>query len=501
VKTEVVLRAFAQRRPNHEAIVCGDRRITYGELERRTNRIANALRARGTKAGDRVALLLGNGIGWPELCLGAIKCGALVVPVSTRLTHQEVAHILRDGEVNTFVYGDAQRSVAEDAAAGLATDALAEDDVYALAGDAGEEPPPIVSPEPDECMIIYTSGTTGAAKGALTTHANLLLVAFINNLQYGLRADDRILVTTHFAHRTAIARLWNTLTLGATLVIMPRFDAAETLATIERERITVTGLVPTIARMMLDALDGDAGRYVTLRMMISVGETFPVELKRRLFEKLPHIELNAAFGMTEAYGMAVLTSEYQVSHAAAAGLPVPGVEVRIIDDAGNDVPCGEVGEVVVRSGAPGQWLTMSGYYKDPEATAQALRDGWMHTGDMGRFDADGFLYVVDRKKDMILSGALNIYSKEVENAILSHPAVRDAAVVGMPDATFGEAVAAFVELRPDREATEAEIVEHCRERIASYKKPKRVFFEALPRNTQGKVLKHELRERITSLVQ
>jgi long-chain acyl-CoA synthetase len=322
------------------------------------------------------------------------------------------------------------------------------------------------------------------------------MVAFMNNLEYGLRADDRFLVTTHFAHRTAIARLWNALTLGATLVVLPKFDADETLATIAREKITVTGLVPTVARMLLDALDGDASAYASLRMMISVGEAFPVELKRRLFEKLPHVELNAAFGMTEAFGMAVLTSEYQVSHAASAGRPTPGVEVRIVGEDGNDVAPGEAGEVIVRSGEPGQWLTMRGYYNQPEATAEALRDGWMHTGDMGRFDADGFLYVVDRKKDMILSGALNIYSKEVENAILAHPAVRDAAVVAMPDATFGEAVAAFVELRPGHEVSEEEIIEHCRERIASYKKPKRVFFDQLPRNAQGKVLKHALRERV-----
>ncbi|HXF34151.1 MAG TPA: hypothetical protein VN603_06220, partial [Candidatus Acidoferrales bacterium] len=191
-----------------------------------------------------------------------------------------------------------------------------------------------------------------------------------------------------------------------------------------------------------------------------------------------------------------LTSEFQVSHAASTGRPTPGVEVRLIDEDGSDVALGDVGEIVVRSGEPGAWMTMRGYYNDPEATAEALRDGWMHTGDMGRFDAEGFLYIVDRKKDMILSGALNIYSKEVENAILTHPAVRDVAVVGMPDATFGEAVAAFVELRPGESATETAIVEHCRELIASYKKPKRVFFETLPRNAQGKVLKHELRDRV-----
>ena len=496
MKTEVVLRAFAQRTPDKEALICGAERITYAQLERRTNRIANALAAHGIVEGDRIVLLLDNGIAWVEICLGAIKCGALVVPVSTRLTHQELAHVLRDSQASLFVYNEPRRELAEQAAGGRGTDALLDTGVYALAERAAETAPPVPAPIPDDCMILYTSGTTGAAKGALTTHANLLMVAFMNNLEYGLRADDRFLVTTHFAHRTAIARLWNVLTLGATLVVQSRFDAAETLATIVREKITVTGLVPTVARMMLDAFEGDADAFASLRMMISVGEAFPVELKRRLFEKLPQVELNAAFAMTEAFGMAVLTSDYQVSHAASAGRPTPGVEVRIIGENGDDVVPGEPGEVIVRSGAPGQWLTMRGYYNQPEATAEALHEGWMHTGDMGRFDADGFLYIVDRKKDMILSGALNIYSKEVENAILAHPAVRDAAVVAMPDATFGEAVAAFVELRPGESATEDEIIEHCRERIASYKKPKRVFFDALPRNAQGKVLKHELRERV-----
>lgn len=496
MKTEVVLRAFAQRTPDKEALVCERERITYAALDRRTNRIARALRARRITAGDRVVLLIDNGIPWVEICLGSIKCGALVVPVSTRLTHREVAHVLRDCEAGMLVYGETRRDLAETASAGLGVDVLSDSDVYELAEKVGDAPLPVPSPMPDDCMIAYTSGTTGRAKGAISTHANLLTCAFMTNLEYGLRTSDRFLATTPFAHRTAIARLWNALTLGATLVIMPRFDAAQTLATIVREKITVVGLVPTVARMMLDALDGDAGTYSTLRMMLSVGEAFPVELKRRLFEKLPHIELNSTFGMTEALGMAVLTSEFQVSHAASTGRPTPGVEVRLIDEAGNDVPLGEVGEIIVRSGEPGQWMTMRGYYKQPEATAEALRDGWMHTGDMGRFDAEGFLYIVDRKKDMILSGALNIYSKEVESAILAHPAVGDVAVIGMPDAAFGEAVAAFVELRPGETATEAAIIEHCRKLIASYKKPKRVFFETLPRNAQGKVLKNELRERV-----
>jgi acyl-CoA synthetase (AMP-forming)/AMP-acid ligase II len=293
--------------------------------------------------------------------------------------------------------------------------------------------------------------------------------------------------------------LYNALTLGATLIVMPRFDAVETLATIVRERVSVTGLVPTVARMLLDAIDGDATPYAGLRMMISVGEAFPVELKKRLFATLPNIKLSSALAMTETFGAAVLTSEDQIAHAGSAGRPVPGVEVMLADEAGREVPTGEVGEILVRSGVPGAELMMRGYWNRPRETAEALRDGWLLTGDMGRFDAGGYLYMVDRKKDMILSGGLNIYSKEVENAILSHPAVADAAVVGTPDAQFGEAVVAFVEVKSGARVSEREIVDHCRAHIASYKKPKYVLFESFPKNAQGKALKKELRERVKNL--
>jgi long-chain acyl-CoA synthetase len=203
--------------------------------------------------------------------------------------------------------------------------------------------------------------------------------------------------------------------------------------------------------------------------------------------------------MTAAFGAAVLKSEFQISHAGAAGRPVPGVEVKLIDDAGNEVPTGGIGEIIVRCGAPGAWLTMRGYWNRPKETAETLRDGWLHTGDMGEFDTDGFLYVVDRKKDMILSGGLNIYSKEVEKAIIAHPAVADVAVVGTKDPQFGEAVVAFIELKKGAQATQDEIVEHCKTLIASYKKPKYVFFDGFPKNAQGKALKTELREKAKDL--
>jgi long-chain acyl-CoA synthetase len=498
MKTEVILRAFAQRVPEREAFVCGDVRFTYAQVERRTSQIAAVLRERGVRVGDRVVLLVHNGIPWPMACIAVMKLGALVVPVSTRLTAHEVAFIVGDAQPHTVIVSDDLREVAQRAVADSGAAVLTVSEAAAFADRAPADAPDVRN-ESDDCMIGYTSGTSGTPKGAITTHANLVLTALLNNFDYHLSEHDRILVTTPFAHRTAIARLYNTLTLGATLVIMERFDAAETLSTIVRERVSVTGLVPTVARMLLDAIDGDAGPYAHLRMMISVGEAFPIELKKRLFATLPNIKLSSALAMTETFGAAVLKSEDQISHAGAAGRPVPGVEVICADDAGNSVPQGEIGEILVRCGVPGTQLMMRAYWNRPRETAEAIRDGWLHTGDMGRFDAEGYLYVVDRKKDMILSGGLNIYSKEVEHAIISHPAVADVAVVGTADPQFGEAVVAFIELKKGAHATQDEILNHCRELIASYKKPKYVFFDGFPKNAQGKALKKELRERVLDL--
>jgi long-chain acyl-CoA synthetase len=500
MKSQVILRSFAQRVPERDALVCAGTRVTYAEFERRTNQLAAVLDERGVRAGDRVLLFVGNGVAWPLLCLAVMKLGALVVPVSTRLTEHEVAFLIRDAEPRVLCASDDLRDVAERAVAAAAGSVavLTVNELETLAARAGDAPWPVPH-DSDDCMIGYTSGTSGTPKGALTTHNNLVLTALLNNFDYALSERDRILITTPFAHRTAIARLYNTLTLGATLVIMPRFDAAETLATIVRERITVTGLVPTVARMLLDAIDGDASPYANLRMMISVGEAFPIEMKQRLFATLPNIKLSSALAMTEVFGAAVLKSEDQISHAGAAGRPVPGVEVMLADDDGKSVPAGEIGEILVRSGVPGNELMMRGYWKRPQETAEAFRDGWLLTGDMGRFDAEGYLYVVDRKKDMILSGGLNIYSKEVEHALLTHPSVADVAVVGTSDPQFGEAVVAFVELKPGMTAAEEAIGEHCRALIASYKKPKYVIFGAFPKNAQGKALKAELRARAKDL--
>ncbi len=504
MKVGSCLAGSALRHPTREALICGDVRMPFAELDRATDDVARALRRLGVRSGDRVVVALDNGPAWIEAFYGVAKCGGVVVPINTRLTARELAYVVADCEPVAAVAAPSHSTIVDEAFAGhtfvsitcepferLAPRLTAADDCESL---------PAIPSSADDCLICYTSGTTGTPKGVVITHSNLLVMAFMNDVEWRLSPDDRILITTPLAHRTAIARLLNALSLGATLVVMPRFDALVVLETIERERVTVAGMVPTIARMLLPEIERDTSRCATLRVVLATGEAFPVPVKERLLRALPQLRLYSFLAMTEAGSITTLEPDEQVTHAGSVGRPTTGVEIRLVDEAGGDVARGEVGEIIVRCGEPGKGITMRAYYGRAEETAHVLRDGWFHTGDLGRFDADGYLYVVDRKKDMILSGGLNIYSKEVERALVAHPAVADAAVIGTPDPIYGEAVTAFVELKPGATATDAELIDHCRTLIASYKKPRTVHFvDALPRSSVGKVLKAQLRESSLSV--
>lgn len=291
------------------------------------------------------------------------------------------------------------------------------------------------------------------------------------------------------------------MTLGGTLVVMKKFDPGQTVETIADEKITVLGMVTTVCRMMLPEIKADPGKCASLRLIVVTGEAFPVELKRQFLALLPHIRLVSFVAMTEVGGVTSLSHEEQFDHAASIGRPTPGVEIRIVDDADNIVKTGEPGELLVRVGEPGRYSVMRGYYNRPDDTAKAIEDGWIRTGDVAKADEDGYLYIVDRKKDMVLSGGFNIYTKEVEQALMANPDVADAAVVGVPDEIYGEAVTAFIEPAQGRNPTSESIVDQVRSRVAGYKKPKYVVVvDQLPRNSLGKVLKRELREIANDLI-
>jgi long-chain acyl-CoA synthetase len=433
VRLEELLYRHAARRPGHAAVVCGARRLTYDELRQSIDK-----RKGRPRVGERVAVQVPNSIEFVVQAYAAWAAGAVVVPINTRLSPQEVQFILEDSQA-------------------------------------------AVRSDPDDCLILYTSGTTGRPKGAVNTHANVIVQNVDHHVAaWGIGEDDRFLATTPLAHRAGIGRLVNALGLGGMLVIMEKFDAAEALAMIERERITVAGLPPTVIRMMLPAIRSHPGKCRSLRRVIVSTEAFPAHLMREVSALLPHTAFYGVYGMSEA-AVSSASLEEQLERPGTVGRPLPGVEVRIEND-----------ELLVR----GKDAVMRGYFNRPEANAEAFRDGWFHTGDLARRDADGYLYIVDRKKDMVVTGGYNVYSKEVEQVLARHPDIADAAVVGVPDALYGEAVAAFVEPRPGTRLDAQAVIEHCRALLAGYKKPRHVVFvESLPRNSLGKVLKSELRKR------
>ena len=501
MRLETLLAGHALRRPDHPAVVCGTKRLGYAALADSVRRVASGLRTLGIGAGDRVLVYLPNGLEFVQTVYAVFSLGAIAVPVNTRLTARELEHVVGDARPAAAIYHASGRDSVRPGmclAPGCRAVAVGDLEAGESAFESLAAAPAAALPEPafdsDDCLIMYTSGTTGVPKGAILTHANMIVQnVFMHGTEWGIGRDDRYLVLTPLAHRAGISRLFNALGLGGTLVILDKFDPAGTIDTIERERITVTGLVPTAIRMLLPELRKAPARCETLRRIVVSTEAFPVALKQALLALLPRAEIHSVFGSTEAL-VTNLSHAEQFTHPASVGRPIPGVEVRLVDDDGRDVPEGEVGELAVRSGPPGRFATLRAYFNRPEETAAAIRDGWFHTGDLARRDAEGYLYIVDRKKDMVISGGFNIYSKEVEAVLATHPSVAEAAVIGVPDEVYGESVAAFVEPsgagRPDAQA----LIEHCRTRLAGYKKPKHVFvIDALPRNSTGKVLKNELR--------
>jgi long-chain acyl-CoA synthetase len=497
-----------------EAMICGARRVTFAELDRVSTEIAIALQGLGLTTGDRVGLYMPNCVEFAFAFFGIVKAGGIAVPINLRLAPPEVAFMLDDAKPFA-VFTSSQHAVDFDIAAAASTHAFAARRI-AVGGDVrdgevdfmgmcvkgdtsprGDTSLREVPVEFDDCMISYTSGTTGTPKGAILTQSNYVVMnGFMNAMYWGFKEDDRILITTPLAHRTAFARMGNMLVHGCTLVILPGFDAVEVARTIEAERISVLGVVPTVIRLLMPEIEKAPERFATLERVLATGEAFAIELKQRFMRLLPEVQLYSFFAMTEVGVVTLLKPQDQLAHAASVGRVVPGIEMKLLDDSGKQVPVGDPGEVWVRTGIPGNYLNMREYYNRPEANRESIRNGWFATGDIATIDADGYVTIVDRKKDMILSGGYNIYSKEVEAALCAHPAVAQAAVVGVPDPVFGEAVAAYVVTRGGVAPSAQELTAWCSERIAGYKKPKHYrFVQTLPENSTGKVLKRILRDQ------
>ena len=505
----------ARRMSAHEvALVAGDARLTWDEFVDRVARLAGALRTRGVATGDRVAILAPNGQQYLECLFAALWAGGVAVPINSRFTPVEMLEQVRDAEPKLLVIDQAF----SDRLSGLVGEGSSLEAVLFIGNgtaptgvdpyeDAILEAEPVedaLRGEDDLACIFYTGGTTGRAKGVMLTHANIWANAAATTAVCGF---DGSLVHLHSGplfHLAAAGRVFTTTIVGGRHVVVPRFTPEDALAAIARERVTTATFVPTMLTMILDRPDLAGMDLSSLRLITYGASPMPEATLRRSLERFPSVRFVQSYGMTELSPVAtVLTAEDHRPGAPAhrlrsAGRPVFSAEVRVVDADERESPPGEVGEIVVRGP-----MVMKGYWRQPELTADALRGGWMHTGDAGYFDPDGYLFVTDRIKDMIITGGENVYSVEVENALHGHPSVQQCAVIGVPDPRWGERVHAVVVRRSDAAVDADELIRHCRRLVADYKCPRTVELQddALPLSSVNKINKAALRARHAGTVE
>ena len=456
--------------------------ITFSAWEAESNRLARGLVSRGVTKGDRVAIFLDSAdvLHWIVAYAAVHKAGAVAVPTSTRLVARELAFVLGHAEVAAIITGGPLTEAARGLADVIVTTEQWDD---ALDPDEREFQVP-VSPD-DLADIMYTSGTTGRPKGVVVRHRNSALIP--NNVPEWNGAcwmHGSPLFT--FA---GISFIYNPMKMGMTALYMPKFDAGRWLAAVETERPGAAFIVPAMAQLLIAHPDFDTADLTSLWMCSLGSAPLAPSTLRRLQERLPNAAVSNGYGMTEA-GPAYcsMPKEESSRRVGSVGRPVPPMEVRSVGGSGEVLAASEVGEIHIRM--PGRERE---YYNDPEATAATWEDGWLHTGDLGYIDQDGYLYIVGRKKEVIIRGGNNIHATDVEGVLMEHPAVQDAAVIGVPHDVLGEDVAAFAVLRPNASLTAEELRAFCGERLADYKVPRHItFLDELPRNATGKVLKHEL---------
>ena len=497
----------SRKYPHKTAIRCGDVRRTYRELNDRSNRLARALLKLGLRKGDRIATLSFNSIELMESYLAHLKIGAITVPLSAWSMDKDILFQADSTGCKFFVFtqdflprveklcpllpdvrewifiGDSPPSFGhpyEDLMAGVSPDDFT-----------------IEVKEEDEAFILFTGGTTGTPKGAVLTHKSLLWnIISVTTENQSPTPEDVVYYPMPLFHVAALSRFLASMYAGGTFIVTKEFDARKCLEIIEEEKVTAMTGNPTIWGKLLKEMESKAYDTRSMRMYVSsqgfLHPSMQQAIETRLF---PCAQTYVTYALTEASpGVTILKPTDRPKETGSVGKPYMCTEVRIVDDEDRDMPVGEVGEIIIKGPT-----VMKEYYRNPEETAQTLRGGWLHTGDLGKYDEDGFLYFVDRKKDMIKTGGLNVYSKEVEEVLSRHPKIAEAVIIGVPDEKWGETIKAVVVARGGQNLTEAEVIDFCKAHLASYKKPTSVaFVDSLPK-TQfgGKVLKREIRERFS----
>lgn len=509
----VLLEDSARRYADKDAFIFMDTHLTYAQVNAAANQIANGLIASGIKRGDKIALSCLNLPYFPMIYFGILKAGGVVVPLSVLLKRDEVEYHLKDSDAKAYFcfLGAAGLPMLEEGHAGFQKVGACKD-FYVITAEPTDASPisgsktmgmlmqgqastleTTQTTANDTAVIIYTSGTTGRPKGAELTHSNLLLNAILSTDLYQAVPEDTMLTVLPLFHIFAMTVLMNAgIYRGVTNVLLPRFDAEAVLSLMQEHKVTVFAGVPTMYWGLLnyqnDRFDLKAISK-NLKMCLSGGASLPVAVLEAFEEKFT-VEILEGYGMSEGSPVVTFNQTAIGRKPGSIGTPVWGVEVKVVDECGDEVPVGEKGEVLYRG-----HNVMKGYYNKPEATAKTIVNGWLHSGDVGMKDEDGFFYIVDRTKDQIIRGGLNIYPREVEDVMMRHEAVSMVAVIGVPNEQYGEEVKACVVLKEGECVEEADLKSWTKERIAAYKYPRTIeFLEALPQSATGKILKKELRK-------
>jgi long-chain acyl-CoA synthetase len=494
----VILSETARRSPDKTVTILGDSRMSYGELDELSGRMAAGLAASGIGPGDVVALQLPNIPQFLIAYFGILKAGGVVVPLNVLLKAPEVAYHLRDCSARALI---TWAGVLEEAATGAKEADVTQ--VYAVGGGAVPFEQLLSAPASgqafaqrnpaDTAVIMYTSGTTGRPKGAELTHLQLYMNADIPGRLFNVQPDDIVITVLPLFHVFGLSSIMNVcVRFGCTMSLVPRFEAAAVLAAIERDRATIFEGVPTMFVALLACPELDSYDISSLRIAISGGASIPAPVLDA-FEKRFGVVILEGYGLTETASTTTFNVSATDRRAYSVGKPIWGTQTQVWDAEGKPLPpgAGNVGEVVTRG-----LHVMKGYLNKPEDTASAFTGNWFHTGDLGYFDEDGYLYIVGRSKELIIRGGYNVYPAEIEDVLHEHPAVAEAAVIGIPDDRLGEEVMAFLTLRPGAVLTEREAITFCRGRVAAYKYPRVIEIrDVLPKNALGKILKDRLAPR------
>jgi acyl-CoA synthetase (AMP-forming)/AMP-acid ligase II len=493
------IRFSAEHYPDKPAVVMDDRALAYKQLNSRVNRVISALKRMGVRKGDKVAVLDGNSVEAVENYCAILKMGACLVPLTPLVQGQDLALMVNDSESAALFFGEAYAPTVQAVRGdlkGIPSDRLictARDPVQGftpyetLLKEGSPEEPEVEFDDTDLFNIMYSSGTTGVPKGIVMTHRTRNFFTFLLGTSFGIGRKSVILNSTAMYHNGSFAFMLPCLANGGTFVLMKKFDPEGWLQTVQREKVTHAYLVPTqfIAILSVPAFSN----YDTssMQLMLSMAAPLSKKTKVEILEKFA-CELWEIYGVTEGVGTMLLPHD-QLRKLGSVGRAFPGTRIRIVDDKMNDVPAGDVGEICGKSD-----LLMQGYYKRPDLTQEAMVQGWLRTGDLGKLDEEGYLYLVDRKKDMIISGGVNVYPKDIEETIMTHPAVQETAVFGIPSLKWGETPLAAVILKPGQAATEEDLLSWINERVAKFQKVSKVsVMKDFPRSPAGKILKREMR--------